>query len=103
MKRKVLAGLIFSGVLGISGSAFADININVNVDAPKFRPIAKVQTNQQRPPEPPDGKMKRPPMSGDKRFDDNKRPPKPRSDDRRPPEFRSDDKRPQPPMKKGSK
>ncbi len=121
MKRKILAGLVFAGVLGISGAAFADLNVNINVGEQKYRPIAKAQTNnkrppeppkmskdirgndQNRPPEPPDGKMKRPPMSGDKKFDDNKRPPKPRSDDRRPPEFRSDDRRPQSPIKKGSK
>ena len=113
MKRKFLAVLTVVGVLGVSGAAFADININIGVDAQKYRPIAKVQTNKQlppehpkmsrdmrgndqnRPPEPPDGKMKRPPMSGDKKFDNMKRPPD------MPPH--SGDRRPQPPIKKGSK
>ena len=105
MKRKVLAVLTAAGVLGVAGTALADININIKTDGVKFRPIAKTQTqlppeppegfNGQRPPEPPSGFQsrdmkgkppepkdgKRPPMSGDRQP-----PPKPRSDDRKPPE-----------------
>jgi len=103
MKNKVLAVLTFAGVLGVTGAALADVNINVDIEGTKFRPIAKTQT--QRPPEPPEGfNGKRPPMSRDingrppmppkdgKRppmSGDRQPPPKPRSDDRRPPEFDS--------------
>ena len=103
MKRKVLAVLTAAGVLGVAGTALADININIKTDGVKFRPIAKTQNQlppeppefrsrdmKGRPPEPPkDGK--RPPMSGDKR------PPKPRSDDRRPPDFNDNGQRPEMP------
>ena len=105
MKRKVLAVLTAAGVLGVTGAAFADLNINVNIDETKFRPIAQANTqrpeppqkiNGQRPPEPPamnsrdmKGRPpeppkngKRPPMSGDRQP-----PPKPRSGDRMPPDF----------------
>ena len=91
MKRKILGSLVLIGAMGISGTAFADVNINIGLEQVKFRPIAKVQnqdTNQRpelpkdfdgkrqpmmsrdinhRPPEMPEGK--RPPMSGDKRPD----------------------------------
>lgn len=83
MKRKIIAGLIFAGVLGISGTALADVNIHIDFGSTKYRPVAKTQTQKQRPPEPPEGfqRDKRPPMSHD-------RPPMPpRSGDRRPPEF----------------
>ena len=114
MKRKVLAVLTVAGVLGVTGAAFADLNIKIDVDAVKFRPIAQAKTQPQRPPEPPKDEFKgqRPPMSrdmrgnppeppkGDKRppmSGDRQPPPKPRSGDRRPPEFRSNDKRPEMP------
>ena len=108
MKRKVLTVLTLAGVLGVTSAAFADLNIKIDVDSVKFKPIAKSQTQEppeprnlpngqrpsepprefrsgdKRPPEPPKGD-KRPPMSGDRRPD--KRPPRPGSDDRRPPEF----------------
>ena len=97
MKRKIIAGLIFAGVLGISGTALAGVNIHIDFGSTKYRPVAKTQTQKQRPPEnfqkgqrppmshdrppmPPDGKH--PKMSGDKRP-----PMPPRSGDRRPPEF----------------
>ncbi len=100
MKHKVIAGLIFAGVLGISGTALADMNVNVNIEMPDTR-IAKTQTQKQRPSQPPANfqKGQRPPMSGDKRppmppdgkhpkMSGEKRPPMPpRSGDRRPPEF----------------
>lgn len=106
MKRKVLAVLTFAGVLGVSSASLADVNFNVDIDQTKFKPIAKSQN--QLPPEPPEGfNGKRPPMmSGDKRppmppsgdrqgpkdgkrppMSGDKRPHRPRSDDRRPPEF----------------
>lgn len=76
MKHKVLAVLTVAGILGVSGTAFADININIGVDKVKFRPVAKTQ--KQLPPEPPEGfNGKRPPMSGDRQPP----PPKPRSGD----------------------
>ena len=100
MKRKVLAGLVAAGVLGISGAALADCDFNIELGSQKFETVAKAQNQEmrgkppampsgdkrppmmmsgdRRPPEPPDGKC--PPMSGDKR------PPKPRSGDKRPPE-----------------
>ena len=108
MKRKVLAVLTAAGVLGVAGTALADININIKTDGVKFKPIAKTQNQlppeppefrsrdmRNRPPEPPSGFQsrdmrgrppepkngKRPPMSGDRQP-----PPKPRSDDRKPPE-----------------
>ena len=110
--QKVLGSFVLVGALGISGAAFADININVDFGTKKYEPVAKVQTKKQRPempkdfdgkkppmisrdmkgnpPEPPDGK--RPPMSGDKKFDGKKMPPRPNSDDRRP--DRKPDKKP---------
>ena len=112
MKRKVLAVLTAAGVLGIAGTALADININIKTDGVKFRPVAKTQTQlppeppefrsrdmRNRPPEPPSGfqsrDMKgRPPMPPKDGKDgkrppmsgDRQPPPKPRSDDRKPPE-----------------
>ena len=100
MKRKVLAGLVAAGVLGISGAAFADYDFKIDLGSQKFETVASTQQTQKmrgnppampsgdkrppmmsgdrRPPEPPDGKHA--PMSGDKR------PPKPRSGDKKPPE-----------------
>ena len=112
MKQKFLAVLTVVGVLGVSSAAFADFNVNVDIDNTEYRPIAKTQNQSQRPPEPrnlPNGERppapptmsrdikgqppmppkgdkngKQPPMSGDRR------PPRPRSDDRRPPEMPKD-------------
>lgn len=101
MKRKVLAGLVVAGVLGISGAAFASVNINVDIDTlpkvaaktksrrelPEFkhgeRPKMPRHSFDRRPPEF-DGS--RPPMSRDNRMpphhkgahSGDKRPPKPR-------------------------
>ncbi len=108
MKRKVLAGLVVAGVVGISGAALADFDFSVDLGSQKFETVAKAQNQKlrgnppampsgdrrppmmmsgdRRPPEPPDGKFG--PMSGDKR------PPRNISGDRRPPEPPSGDKRP---------
>ena len=101
MKRKVLAGLVAAGVLGITGAAFADVCINVDIDTlPKYaantesKPQPPEFKEGERPPMPPkDGKSfdkkppkfdgKKPPMSGDRRM-----PPPPkgeRSGDKKPP------------------
>lgn len=107
--KKIVAGLIFAGVVGISGTALAAqarpkndemfdaIGVKVNIT----RPGQKIATVPQkpniqginRPPEPPRGK--RPPMSNDRR------PPKPRSGDRKPPEFDSLPNRSRPPRPNG--
>ncbi|MBR1486519.1 MAG: hypothetical protein IJ597_04615 [Synergistaceae bacterium] len=111
MKRKVLTILTIAGVLGVTSAAFADLNIKIDFSKPKFRPIAKTQTqeppeprnlpNGQRPPEPPRefrSGDKHPPMSRDIKGrppeppKDDKRPPM--SGDKRPPRPRSDDRRP---------
>ena len=103
MKRKVVAVLVATGVLGIAGTALADVNINVNVDnLPKYaantqsRPQPPEFKNGERPPMPPkDGRSfdkrppefdgKKPPMSGDRRMpppdgahSGDKRPPMPK-------------------------
>ncbi len=113
MKRKFLAVLTVAGVLGVSGAAFAGVNIKIDVDGVKFRPIAQAKTQPQRPPEPPQEfqKGQRPPMSRDMKgrppeppkdgkrppMSGDKRPPKPRSDDRRPPDFNDNGQRPEMP------
>lgn len=106
MKKKVLAGIVIAGVLGVSGAALADVkessfldglNITINIDRsernvaslppkkmpPDFqqgrRPIPPMSRDKNRPPEPPRGD-RRPPMSRDRRMP-------PRSGDRMPPDF----------------
>ena len=108
MKRKVLAGLVVVGVLGISGAAFAGTTPTVKAAVPQTvaakkqppqfeqgqrpkMPPAMSRDNRMPPPpgahsrdkRPPEFNGKRPPMSMDKRP-----PMPPRSGDRRPPEFR---------------
>lgn len=103
MKKKLLTGLIFAGVLSVSGAAFADLNVNVIFDSPRY--VSAITTQKPTPPDFQKGKRpemppkmsrdfnsktkppkmsdgKRPPMSMDKKM-----PPKPHSGDRRPPEF----------------
>ena len=102
MRSKVLAVLTAAGVLGVTGTALASVNINFEtLEAKRYRPIARTQPqrppelprdfNGQRPPMPPEMSRdmkghKRPPeqpMSHDMRH----RPPEPPSGDRRPPEM----------------
>ena len=80
MKYKTLAVLAAAGVLGISGAAFAGVNVSINVEGlPKL--AAKTQSKPQLPP-----KMeKMPPMSRDNRMPP---PPGAHSRDKRPQEFR---------------
>ena len=80
MKYKTLAVLAAAGVLGISGAAFAGVNVNINIDdMPKL--AAKTQSKPQLPP-----KMENmPPMSRDNRMPP---PPGAHSRDKRPQEFR---------------
>ena len=85
--KKVLAVLTAAGVLGMTGAAFADVNINVDFG----KTVAQTKTERQRPPEPPRDENFRS-MSRDMRGNppempkDGKRPPM--SGDRRPPEMR---------------
>ena len=99
--KKTLAVLAVAGVLGLAGTALADVNINVNIDdLPKFAARTQTQTpqlppkmdNQNRPPMPPKGQFsndKRPPMPPKGQFSGDKRPPMPpkgaHSPDKRPP------------------
>ena len=124
VKGKILAVLVFAGVLGVSGTSFAKAgatfktiildgeNYKLITQTQRFEPIHRPPVAQHKPPMPPkefDGK--RPPLSRDIR--DQNRPPEPpdkkhppvskdkkppmppHSDDRKPPEF--DGKRPEPP------
>ncbi len=96
MKKALTAGLVLAGVMAVSGSAFAGVNVNVNIDVPGAKIVASKQTQKQRPPEPPEGfqKGQRPPMmSRDIGNGQNRPPMPPRSGDKRPPEF--DGKKPQ--------
>ena len=96
-----LAVLVLSGVLSISGTAFAELHdsrifvpmrrpqlyhrhyrAEALPEPPEFREFDK----NRKPPKFPEGK--RPPMSHDKRFDDGKRMPPPPKGDRKPPEFK---------------
>ena len=94
MKRKVLAGLVVAGVLGVSGAAFANVD-----DFPKVAATTKSRRQPlefkqgERPPMPPDGAHsrdkrppefdgKKPPLSGDRRMPP---PPGAHSRDKRPP------------------
>ena len=105
MKHKVLAGLVAAGVLGIAGTALADVNINVNIDN-----LPKYAANTQSRPQPPEfkkGERPQMPSQSERSFDrkppefDGKKPPM--SGDRRmpPPDgAHSPDKRPPMPKKK---
>lgn len=97
--RKVLAGLVVIGVLGVSGAAFANCDFQLEIGSQRLEMVAKSQNKElrgqppampsgdkrppmmsgdRRPPEPPDGK--KPPMSGDKK------PPMPPKGDKKPSE-----------------
>ena len=116
MKYRTLAVLAFAGALGFSGAAFAEVNININIDTvpriiaakpqpqklppkvaqPKRPEMPQVKSrdmrDMKRPPEPPKvSRDKKPPMKDKKPpMKDNRmpQPPKPHSRDKRPPEFR---------------
>ena len=98
MKRKVLAGLVLAGVIGISGAASAEVSVKININVNDRKIAVDTQQQKPRPPEPPENiSGRRPPMSRDIRNDDrqnrhgrheisrDKRPPMPpRSGDKRP-------------------
>ena len=90
--KTLLAALVVSGVLSVSGAAFAELH-----SAPIFVPMRHHHYRAQTLPEPPDFKKfdknhkppefregKRPPMSHDKRPDGKRLPPPPNGDKRPP-------------------
>lgn len=102
--RKLLAALVVSGVLSISGAAFAHVQditaspllgkimkVVIDHDRPAPHHHHRAQTpppppefrNDHRPPPPPDGKFR--PRSHDMRPDGKRMPPPPKGD-KRPPE-----------------
>ena len=94
--KKLLTGLVLTGVLGISGAAFAGVNatiiLNNNDKMPRI--ASKPQPPQLPPKMQNDNKPPMPPMSRD-----NRMPPPPQPDGRR-----SNDKRPpMPPMSRDNR
>ena len=103
--KKVLAVLTAAGVLGMTGAAFADVNINVDFG----KTVAQTKTERQRPPEPPKD-FRGGPASRDMRGMKGRPPEPPRDENFRPmsrdmrgnpPEMPKDGKRP--PMHSGDK
>ena len=104
--KKLLAALVLSGVLSISGAAFASVRevkssslmgdimrVVINHDRQNYRAQTPPQPpefkNDHRPPPPPDGKFR--PRSHDMRPDGKRLPPPPKGD-KRPPEPPKDSK-----------
>ena len=121
IKGKVLAVLVFAGVLGISGTSFAKTAPIIRgfiIEGKEYRLTAQepLKNQKHKPPmpakefdkkRPPVSHDKRPPKPDDKKYSPvshdekhppvskDKKPPKPHSDDKRPPEF--DNKKHEPP------